>query len=1111
MSPGEAYVTISCSDGSSKTCHVIVLDSNPWSADGRMIDDQAEDQPGGNDWWAEAIGAYDAWAYVDAHRDDLADVTIGIIDNGFDTEHEELEGKMRQLEGFDMNTIADHGTHVAGIIGARNDDKGIRGVADLADIVYMDNWLENNTTSYDLSSLDAIGRLTQFERCVISNSWSWEIKSVEGIIGKEFPNLLKDYLDAVDNRNSGRQAQYLELYKSIVDYINIHSELANQLGFLSMTKIIELLVNDRNAQFLIVECAGNDGENTDRGGFFCAINEIMFDEFLESNEAIHKLLAEKDITYQTIDDHIIIVAATQKNMTRGQYPLTSWSNYGENVDICAPGDAIFSTLTKLDDEENADKRNEGKIYGEMSGTSMATPMVSAAAALVWQVNPDLTAAQVKEILLSCNPQGAVGVSEDDKDAEGNERVYPMLNVGMAVQKAAAKRGEFEQQTAQPENVIDSQAASHDNGATDKSVIASGTCGEAGDNLTWTFYEDGSLVIEGSGKMADYLFPESYPLQSAPWLMTSLSTQIEIESVEIANGVTGIGNNAFDSYYCDKLSTVVIPDTVTHIGEQAFAFLTGLKSITLPASITYIGDYAFGETGLTDVYYKGSETEWNAVQKSVQDGLGIFSKYAPPTIHFQSSASSQYRENYRTVIENMIASCAAEKDNRNRTAYGTLYDLDGDGTDELVIVYRRNLSNVPTVLCDLYDIEDGQVKTVLEKLEVLTEVAGNSCEIAVVSYQGKTYLAFSNSYGWALGMYTQESTRLIDCSTGKETVILHKWFQTENAREDDTYSIGGVSCSAADYEAALGQIQTLVSLDISGRQNTLDELLKTLSSESGNADDSAGKWKQMFDAYLSKLQSRPDAKYLSVYTLYVDADDIPELLVELPTTAEGAQFCYYDGSAVQEQFLYSYSFSYIPGSGLFRENGGHMDVYYDSIYQLKNGSVQLIAHGEYGAEDNANVQRDAAGTPIYNYYWNGSKVDQASYYNMLNALFDTSREVSPYGGQSIRVEQALDDLGTNQVATSTVPSAGKPGPDDLKGQDGVASPTSGWLAEYQIKYVKGTTSGNAYLRWSPSNEGREYNRYVKEGEKVTVLASENGYSLVLASDGRAGWVTSKLLA
>lgn len=100
--------------------------------------------------------------------------------------------------------------------------------------------------------------------------------------------------------------------------------------------------------------------------------------------------------------------------------------------------------------------------------------------------------------------------------------------------------------------------------------------------------------------------------------------------------------------------------------------------------------------------------------------------------------------------------------------------------------------------------------------------------------------------------------------------------------------------------------------------------------------------------------------------------------------------------------------------------------------------------------------------------------------------------------------------THTPLVSVSPTALRPGPHDLDGQDGVASPTNGWLTDYKTKHVEGSDSGNVYLRWAPSRDGREYNRYISEGEIVTVLAMENGFSLVKTSDGQAGWVTSSLL-
>ncbi len=76
--------------------------------------------------------------------------------------------------------------------------------------------------------------------------------------------------------------------------------------------------------------------------------------------------------------------------------LSSFSNYGATtVDIGAPGSSIFSTLP-------------GNTYGAYSGTSMATPHVTGAAALYASANPSATAAQIKSaILASATPTASL--------------------------------------------------------------------------------------------------------------------------------------------------------------------------------------------------------------------------------------------------------------------------------------------------------------------------------------------------------------------------------------------------------------------------------------------------------------------------------------------------------------------------------------------------------------------------------------------------------------------------------------------------------------------------------------------------------------------------------
>jgi subtilisin family serine protease len=82
--------------------------------------------------------------------------------------------------------------------------------------------------------------------------------------------------------------------------------------------------------------------------------------------------------------NIICVAATNSSDTRA-----SFSNYGAtSVDIAAPGENIYSTLFS------------SPFYGLMSGTSMATPHVAGAAALVWAHRPTLSVAELRRSLIN---------------------------------------------------------------------------------------------------------------------------------------------------------------------------------------------------------------------------------------------------------------------------------------------------------------------------------------------------------------------------------------------------------------------------------------------------------------------------------------------------------------------------------------------------------------------------------------------------------------------------------------------------------------------------------------------------------------------------------------
>lgn len=91
------------------------------------------------------------------------------------------------------------------------------------------------------------------------------------------------------------------------------------------------------------------------------------------------------------------------------------------------------------------------------------------------------------------------------------------------------------------------------------TVASGTCGANGDNLTWVLDESGVLTISGSGDMENYISDDR-----APWYLY----RDNINKVDINEGATSIGDDAF--CYCDNLTSIVIPNSVTSIiGDDAF--------------------------------------------------------------------------------------------------------------------------------------------------------------------------------------------------------------------------------------------------------------------------------------------------------------------------------------------------------------------------------------------------------------------------------------------------------------------------------------------------------------------------------------------------------------
>lgn len=89
--------------------------------------------------------------------------------------------------------------------------------------------------------------------------------------------------------------------------------------------------------------------------------------------------------------NVIAVSATD----RGD-ELASFSNRGIQINVAAPGVDILSTLPNYHVTMNDPPESKKMDYDTLSGTSMACPIVSGLAALVWGVFPSFTASQVRE-------------------------------------------------------------------------------------------------------------------------------------------------------------------------------------------------------------------------------------------------------------------------------------------------------------------------------------------------------------------------------------------------------------------------------------------------------------------------------------------------------------------------------------------------------------------------------------------------------------------------------------------------------------------------------------------------------------------------------------------
>ena len=356
-----------------------VIPDDPWAGHWWSPQQWSQETPDGANWWAEVINAPDAWDYNSYY----SNIKIGVIDNGFDIGHEDLKNVIKSVSL--NNDSQGHGTHVSGIIGAEaNNNKGITGIVWNCSILASD-W-----------ELNTVQKIADF---FDGQNWSTTTQILGGV-----SVLVKEGAKIV-NISAGQSGSMKGTTRS-------KAEIDYQ-GYNASMYLCALL--SKGYDFVVVQSAGNGNESgmsvdTVNNGLFCSVNE--------ANCVHYGGISTKDII-----DRIIVVGAAERD-SDNKYTQCSFSNAGNRVDICAPGKDIYSTVPG---------GWSGK-YESLDGTSMAAPIVTGVAALVWAANPKLKGDEVKGIVC-CKEYTKYDVSDSTSSKHPLVNTYRMVNASLAVQAA----------------------------------------------------------------------------------------------------------------------------------------------------------------------------------------------------------------------------------------------------------------------------------------------------------------------------------------------------------------------------------------------------------------------------------------------------------------------------------------------------------------------------------------------------------------------------------------------------------------------------------------------------------------------------------------------------
>jgi subtilisin family serine protease len=387
-----------------------------------------------DEWWVSAVESDYVQNNYDAY---INKCTVGVIDTVINVNHEDLNNKItfaeKAYENFndvqfaifaekrlllndnDITASLNHGTGVSGIISANRNDFGVNGISAKSNIIFASSSAyagEMDEEIWNLKYESELGYIYALKKQVDAGA-----KAINCSFGVRY--VTEKYFN--NNKEEFEFTSYANQKKS--------NELeAETLSMCTTVAMCELIKNGKD--FLVVQSAGNGEDNSGPGV------EAKYGGYwrgIDNNDTFRNICHHYNLSFNQLQDHYIIVGAVENTKENGEYLMTWFSNYGDNVDICAPGQDIKVCNAIGEYINPKDNKTYSTWYNPSSGTSEAAPMVTATAAVLWGIDSSLTSSQVKDYIIKGAKSNVTGVGK------GKDYVYPMLNIRGSVELLLAKR------------------------------------------------------------------------------------------------------------------------------------------------------------------------------------------------------------------------------------------------------------------------------------------------------------------------------------------------------------------------------------------------------------------------------------------------------------------------------------------------------------------------------------------------------------------------------------------------------------------------------------------------------------------------------------------------